>query len=64
MARDRRDCEDHPVPHTLDLVVQGPMQPGLECLQGWGNHHVKGLAQVQVDGTVALPLPITATTPS
>ena len=47
MTRVGRDLEDHVVPtplpgratkhtHLLDQVAQGPVQPGLEHLQGWG----------------------------
>jgi len=26
----------------LDQVAQDLIQPGLECLQGWGIHHISG----------------------
>jgi len=26
----------------LDQVAQSPVQPGLECFQGWGIHHLSG----------------------
>ena len=26
----------------LDQVVQSPIQPGLECFQGWGTYHLSG----------------------
>jgi len=26
----------------LDQVAQSPIQPGLECFQGWGIYHLSG----------------------
>jgi len=44
------NLKDHLVPHSLqgqgchppDQAVQGPIQTGLEHLQGWGNHNLFG----------------------
>jgi len=37
MAWVGRDLKSHEPPHLiLDQAAQGPIQPGLECLQGWG----------------------------
>ena len=30
--------QGHQPPHLLDQAAQGPIQPGLEHLQGWGIH--------------------------
>ena len=27
---------------ALDQVAQSPIQPGIECLQGWGIEHLSG----------------------
>jgi len=55
MVRVGRDLEDHePPPHpcprqghqsphlTLGQAAHGPIQPGLEHLQGWGIHNLSG----------------------
>jgi len=54
MAWVGRDLKDHQAPTpchmqgcrpsylTLDQAAQGPIQPGLECLQGWGIHGLSG----------------------
>ena len=34
--------QGHQTPHLLDQVAQGPIQPGLEHLQGWGIHNLSG----------------------
>ena len=34
--------QSHQPPHLLDQVVQGPIQPGLEHLQGRGIHNLSG----------------------
>ena len=34
--------QGHQPPHLLDQVAQGPIQPGLEHLQGWGIHNLSG----------------------
>ena len=34
--------------YTLDQVAQGPIQPGLEHLQGQGNHSGKHLTTISV----------------
>jgi len=42
-----KDLQDHPVSTlppwagslTTDQAAQSPIQPGLECLQGWGIHN-------------------------
>jgi len=28
--------------HQLHQVAQSPVQPGLECFQGWGIYHLSG----------------------
>ena len=46
VGRDLKDHESptphhrqgHQPPHLLDQVAQGPIQPGLEHLQGWMGH--------------------------
>jgi len=50
MAWVGRDLKDHPVPtpccgqgcQSPDQAAQGPIQPGPECLQGWGIHSLLG----------------------
>jgi len=55
MGMVRRDLKDHQVPTSLpqagppsppdlvrDHVAQGPIQPDLEHLQGWGIHSLSG----------------------
>ena len=49
MAWVGRDCKEHLVPAPLlavgraaDQAAQGPIQPGLECLQGWGFYSFSG----------------------
>ena len=51
MARVGRDLKDHqaptPLPHaglpsSVSNTAQGPIQPGLEQLQGWGIHSLSG----------------------
>jgi len=50
MAQVGRDLKDRPVPNPLlltgcpppDQAAQGPIQPGLELLQGWGIHNFFG----------------------
>jgi len=38
-----RHRQGHQPPHLiLDQAVQGPIQPGLEHLQGWGIHSLSG----------------------
>lgn len=45
-----RDLEDHPLPplyheqehFPLGQVAPSPVQPGLECFQGWGCHNFSG----------------------
>ena len=32
----------------LDQVAQSPIQPDLECLQGWGIHHLLGQPQLSL----------------
>jgi len=35
--------QGHQPPHLIpDQAAQGPIQPGLECLQGWGIHNLLG----------------------
>jgi len=34
--------QGHQPPHLLDQVAQGPIQPGLEHLQGRGIHSLSG----------------------
>ena len=35
--------QGHQSPHLiLDQAAQGPIQPGLEYLQGWGIHNLSG----------------------
>jgi len=34
--------QGHQPPHLLDQVAQGPIQPGLEHLQGQGIHNLSG----------------------
>ena len=36
----RQDC--HPLNQAPAQAPQGPIQPGLECLLGWGNHSFSG----------------------
>jgi len=53
MAWVGRDLKHHPVPTPcMDSATQGPIQPGLECLQGWGTHSFFGQ---QCSGQDALP---------
>jgi len=50
MAWVERDAKDYSVPipccgqgsHSADQAAQSPMQPGHECLQGWGIHNCSG----------------------
>jgi len=48
MAWVGRELKDHPVPTSLqwalppDPAAQGPIQPGLECLQRWDIHNFTG----------------------
>jgi len=45
MAWVGRDLKDHPIPtpchwqgcHPPGEAAQGPIQPGCDCLQGWGS---------------------------
>jgi len=37
-----RHRQGHQPPHLLDQAAQGPIQPGLEHLQGWGIHKLSG----------------------
>jgi len=50
MAWVEKDHDDHPVPtpcsvqgrQPADQAAQSHIQPGLECLQGWGIHNLLG----------------------
>ena len=64
MAWVEKDHNDHPVSAPLlcaglptarpDQAAQSHIQPGLECLQGWGIHNLLGQYTLQRCGFVLL----------